>query len=324
MSFKSPLWKTAIKLCSIKQWSLKLRSQKLWQTEHIIIILCVMCSVLPCSCKKEFVPQEQTPQQFINLHNQMNKNLPPVIYTPQIEQELPKHARVWAGTVSHHEIAHQQIDFWFSNLASKRKVETFFIISPSHYGLSSQKWSLADYAWQTENGTVFTDSKIEQILAQTLEVSYDPQVFPVEHGINVLIPYIARYFPNATVCAVAVYGEPPLNQKDAGQLVNALSPFFTGRNKNKNFLLISTDFSHHDNIENTLSKDIISREFFTEPTNSSWIFCGCDNRPGIYVLAQLMDKKTRSSLLYCTNSFELTGLNKDDLTSYFFSYFYQK
>lgn len=83
-----------------------------------------------------------------------------------------------------------------------------------------------------------TERKTEAALAKALGVSYDAHVFPLEHGITTLIPYIARYFPNARVAAVAVNGEPPVNQSDAEKLTSALAPYFTRRNRKYNFLKV--------------------------------------------------------------------------------------
>ena len=248
--------------------------------------------------------------------------IPPIIYEPELEALPPEKAQVWCGTVSHHLLADRQIDRWFSEIADRRKVETFFIICPSHYGLSTGEWSLADCTWQTKEGLVYSNDKIESQLAQALGVGYDRAVFPDEHGVNTLIPYIRHYFPKAKVCVIAVHGEPPLNQKNAQKLADALAPYFTEVGKKKNFLLISTDFAHHGDAAGTEFKDNRSRLFFNNPNDSTWIFCGCDNRPGVYVISRFLTPETKNAVLFHTNSYELSGLDGNDITSYFFSLFY--
>ena len=170
---------------------------------------------------------------------------------------------------------------------------------------------------------VYSNTEYEEAIAKSLGVNFDPQVFPTEHGVNSLIPFISQYFPNAKVCVIAVFGEPPLNQKNAQKLADALSPYFTEDEKEKNFLLISTDFAHHGDLEGTEYKDTRSREFFKAPSKSSWVFCGCDNRPGIYVLSRFLSPDTKNAVLFHTNSFELSGQDGNDITSYFFSLFYE-
>lgn len=276
-------------------------------------------------CQKQDFTRQAGPSdsaQIIKTWDTLGEEIPPVISSPELEALPPAKAQVWSGTVSHHLLADRQIDRWFSEIAARRKVETFFIICPSHYGLSSQEWSLDNCRWETKNGIVYTDETIESQLAQALGVGYDSQVFPGEHGVNALIPYISRYFPKAKVCVIAVHGEPPLNQKNAQLLADALAPYFTEASRKKNFLLISTDFAHHGDYEGTEFKDNRSRQFFNNPTDSSWVFCGCDNRPGIYVISRFLTPETKNSVLFHTNSYELSGLDGNDITSYFFSLFY--
>lgn len=260
--------------------------------------------------------------QLIKTWDTLEEAVPPVIYEPPLEALPPAKAKLWAGTVSHHLLADKQIDNWFSEIAKCRKVETFFIICPSHYGLSAQEWSLDNCRWETKNGIVYTDEKKEREIATALGVTYEPQVFPDEHGVNTLIPYISRYFPKAKVCVIAVHGEPPLNQKNAQFLADSLASYFSEAGRKRNFLLISTDFAHHGDLEGTEFKDTRSREFFKNPSDSTWIFCGCDNRPGIYVISRFLTPDTKNAVLYHTNSFELSGLDGNDITSYFFSLFY--
>ena len=249
---------------------------------------------------------------------------PAQITMPPLEAVPPQSAVPWAGTVSHHLLAGAVIEAWFAQLAERNPgIRTFFLLSPSHYGLSTQTWSLAECVWDCGGKTVCTDSAAERVLAERLGVPYDEQVFPNEHGINTLIPYIAQYFPQAQVCPIAVHGEPPLDQAQAQRLADALAPYFDSAGKRQNFLLISTDFAHHGDLAGTEFKDARSRRFFAQPSRDTWIFCGCDNRPGVYTLSRFVQDGTHAAVLYHTNSYALSGgMDADDITSYFFSFLY--
>ncbi len=255
----------------------------------------------------------------------------PSVATVNECQALPKDAFPLAGTVSHHLLAGRYIDGWFKALAKARKVKTFFIISPSHYGLSTQEWSLCECNWDAgEYGLVHTDAKTERELCKSLGVEYDKNAFRIEHGFSTLMPYIAKYFPGAKVCAMAVEGEPPLRQAQAQKLTDALLPYFTREKCRENFLIISSDFSHHGNAEETKKKDGYSSKFFESPSAKGWFFCVCDNRQGMYALSNIFCKEAgensggqkKCSVLYHTNSFELSGEGGDDITSYFFTFLY--
>lgn len=240
----------------------------------------------------------------------------------QRERDLPASAKPWAGTVSHHLLTYAQIDDWFRTLAERRDVSRFYVLSPSHWGLSTQAYSLTDGSWRVKGGLVESDRARVASLAKRLGVEAEPRVFDGEHGVSTLIPFIAKYFPRAKVIAIAYRGEPPVDQPKVSRLYEALEPAFEGDGKNENFLIISTDFSHHGDLAQTASKDARSRKFFDAPS-SSWIMAGCDNRPGIYVLSRLLGAKSEGAVLYHCNSFDLTGVDDGDTTSYFFSYFWQ-
>ncbi len=303
----------------------------------VLLTLCILCS---CSGRQNIKTENKhvnhatPPLSPAAGQSSSSKNYPcwdilgeqiPNNTFPQQTEELPpENAFVWGGTVSHHLLAGNEIERWFYKIAQRRKkIDTFFIICPSHFGLSVQKWSLDNCTWQTKYGTVFTNEKIERQISECLGVPYDPQVFQNEHGVSTLIPFIKKYYPNAKICTIAVQGEPPLNQADAQKLSQAISPYFTKHKRKNNFLLISTDFSHHGNLERTEQTDKITREFFKNPNQSSWITCGCDNRPGMYVLAKQCSPKTKACILYHTNSYELSGHGENDITSYFFTLFYK-
>lgn len=239
-----------------------------------------------------------------------------------LEALPPEGERPWAGTVSHHLLAAAQIDRWFSELAARRRVEVFYVLSPSHYGLSTQVYSLTDGSWRVPGGLVRSDGAAARALAARLGVGLEPRVFDPEHGVSTLVPYIARYFPGARIVAIAYRGAPPLDQPMAERLCRALEPAFSRAGRERNFLLVSTDFSHHGDPSQTAARDARSRAFFDSPSLSTWIFAGCDNRPGIYVLARLLGPGPRASVLCHSDSFALSGRGGDDITSYFFSYFW--
>ena len=230
--------------------------------------------------------------------------------------------RPWGGIVSHHQLVGEHIDEFFAHIKAERDVETFFIICPSHYGLSVQDWSVADCSWRIgQDAYVHTDMDKARAVTESLNVPFDPQVFPIEHGASTLMPYIKKYFPAAKVVVVAVRGEPPLNTLYNQKLADSILPFLSPEDRDKNFLLISSDFSHHGNVEKTREKDERSEIFLREADPKKWVFCSCDNRPGMYMLSRLMTERTESKILCHTNSYEFSGEGEDDITSYFFVLF---
>ncbi|QQO11330.1 AmmeMemoRadiSam system protein B [Breznakiella homolactica] len=271
------------------------------------------------SCEKK---QETAEPVFFHTWESLG-DLPGKTASAPVLHRPPQDAVPWAGTVSHHILADRLIDAWFRELAARRTVSVFFILSPSHWGLSTERFSLTAGSWRTGSGDVRSNGTIVRDVSRKLDVSGDDRVFAYEHGVSTLMPYIARYFPEAEAVCIAYTGDAPLNQPMAEKLTAALSPYFSEKSKDDFFLLISTDFSHHGGRETTAANDAKTEHFFAEPSARSWYAVVCDNVPGIYVLARLLPPRTRSCILYHTDSYRLSGEQEDDITSYFFSYFWE-
>ena len=244
---------------------------------------------------------------------------------------VPRDFLPWAGIVSHHILAHDYIDAWFFHLSQMRDIKRFFIISPDHYGVSLQPFSLTIGSWDSRisgnaSGSIgFVESDRDKVneIAGLLEVSLDPNVFFMEHGISALMPYIKKYFPEAKVIAIAVSAESEVNTRTGGMLTDVLEKEFDIKGKLENFLLISSDFSHKGGVEETALNDYKSMQYLKNINNAFWNMVICDNRMGIYVLDRMGKKNSESVILYHTSSYDISGYD-EDITSYFFVYFADK
>jgi hypothetical protein len=133
------------------------------------------------------------------------------------------------------------------------------------------------------------------------------------------MPWIHRYFPEAKVVAVIYPGEPPVDMPKAEKLRDAVLSQFE-KDRDQDFLLVSTDFSHHGTEAQTVEKDRRSIEFWKNPGPASWILAGCDNRPGIFVLSSALGPQSRPTVFWHTDSFRLSHQDPTDITSYFFTW----
>ncbi len=244
--------------------------------------------------------------------------------TPDIpvEQHLAENDMPFAGIVSHHLLAYKFIDEWFFELAEHNpKIKTFIVLSPSHWNLSRADFSMTSGAWNCEGSLLETDEKTQKILLEKLDGKIEDDVFLYEHGVSAIAPFIARYFPKSKIVAIAYDSESPVNTKIAKRLSAALESFVA---KKDFFILISSDFSHHHNLERTRQNDNVSRKFFAAPNRTTWQFALCDNPFAMYALTHAMNKKFQAIIQRNTNSFEISGQDEDDITSYFFCYFVKK
>ncbi len=243
-----------------------------------------------------------------------------------LETALPENAKPWGGTVSHHLLTDALINEWFSVLAAARSdIALFYILSPSHWGLSLYDWALTNGCWDTALGHVASSAEHSAQLSQLLGVPYDNGVFVYEHGVSTLIPYIKQYFPKAQVAVIAYNGEPPVNMQKAEKLVKTITEVFSKNPDEKAFLLISSDFSHQVNYVVTAQRERKTRRFFETRNPDTWVYAVCDNRPAMYVLSRLFTEKTMCTIQRSTNAYELTPkTDPNDITGYFFTYFWEK
>jgi len=274
-----------------------------------LVILSFLINIT--GCKKDSVPVFS--QAYFEFNEAFN--------VPE-QQDVNIEGFPAAGILSHHLLSAVLIDSWFRKLSELRDIEVFFILSPAHYDTSVETFSLTYGDWQVENGIIHSNKKIVADLLDSFNVKPEPYAFYNEHGVLSFIWFIKKYFPKAEIVAITCRGEPPVNTNMAEKLKDTLLPYFDNKNRNRNFLLISSDFAHHNDLENTLFKDNRTEKFLENPCMDTWIFAGCDNRPGIYVLAGLAEnlKNPRMHIMYHSNSWEISGQGEDDITSYFFTF----
>jgi AmmeMemoRadiSam system protein B len=135
------------------------------------------------------------------------------------------------------------------------------------------------------------------------------------------MPYIKKYFSDTKVVVIAYESEGPVNIPISRRLAQTLESEFDEKGKGENFLLISSDFSHHAGLEETDRRDNYSEQYLRSAENASWNRVNCDNRPAMYIIDNLGKNNLESFILYHTNSWKITNQWDDDVTSYFFVYF---
>jgi len=287
-----------------------------------IIWIFFVIVLLIFSCNKSVKEPETRTQRVFHTWNSLNE----MEYRESVSHLILKEIISkqdffpWVGIVSHHILAHDYIDAWFSFLARMRYVDTFFILSPDHYNVSLVPYSLTTGSWDSGFGMVESDFDRVLEIAKTLDVDLDHGAFIIEHGISSLMPYIKKYFPRAKTVSVIISGESQVNTYTMEFLSDALKKYFNKEGKQNNFLIVSSDFSHGGNPEETYKNDLQSEKYLNDSVNVSWNTVICDNRSGIYILDNLGKSNLISHILSHTNSFEISGVD-EDITSYFFVYF---
>lgn len=145
--------------------------------------------------------------------------------------------RVTGLTVPHHLLAIDLLTEAFSRLRGQA-YHRVVILCPDHFTRSQSPFAVAGRDFDTCFGPLAVDATaVERLLSCPL-VATSP-LFSQEHGIHALTPFLARYFPQAGLVAVAIRKTVTPEQLDT--LAAALTPLLD----DKTLLIQSTDFSHY-------------------------------------------------------------------------------
>jgi AmmeMemoRadiSam system protein B len=140
-------------------------------------------------------------------------------------------------TVPHHLLAADLIADAFEGLKHQR-YRRVILLSPDHFSRSATPFAVTLRDFQTVFGPVRTDTEaVSRLLGDPL-VSVS-QLFSHEHGVQALLPFVARHFPEARLVAVAIH--PRARREEWDSLARSLAPLLTP----DSLVLQSTDFSHY-------------------------------------------------------------------------------
>lgn len=227
---------------------------------------------------------------------------------------------VWAGIVSHHLLAAPFIHDWFAGLAAAREVERFVVLAPRHFRQGRGEVVTTRRPWNAGDAFVHAHDELIDRLIAGLTVIEDDSSFYREHGVGTLVPFIAEYFPGATIVPLLIDPTRPWNAEVIAGLAADLATVL--EEDPGTFLLVSADFSHHRDPQETARVDDTSAAILTDMDPAAMRRAYSDNTRGLGVLASLAARRgdpvvdIRSN----TDSWLLWRRDGADTTSYFFVY----
>ncbi len=152
-----------------------------------------------------------------------------------LAQPLPQ--EITGLTVPHHLLAADLMAAAFARVQG-HNYRRIVILSPDHFHRSRSPFAVTCRDFDTTLGRVATDrAAVRQLLNNPL-VS-ESSLFSHEHGVQVLLPFIAHYCPSALIVPIAVRNSS--QPADWDSLARTLAPLLTP----ETLLVQSTDFSHY-------------------------------------------------------------------------------
>jgi AmmeMemoRadiSam system protein B len=236
-----------------------------------------------------------------------------IVATSTYSQRYPY--TVAGGIVSHHLLANIDISRFFAEFTDQA-VCRVVIVGPNHYFPGGQPVTSTYQDYETPFGVVKTDAPFVQRLVGNGLITIDEGIIEEEHSISSLVPYVAAYFPQATVVPLI------LNQQFD---VSALAALADGINENSNdctIVVASVDFSHHLYSNMSALHDRRTVVALTQFDYVSFPKLEVDSRSSLAVVLQFFAKRGAEQLALeqqsSANIFD--QYDSEDVTSYVFAH----
>ncbi len=139
-------------------------------------------------------------------------------------------------------------------ISSMKDIDTFVILGPNHTGLGPVFSVSGADAWLTPLGAVEVDGGVREAILDVKGMEKDDTAHLYEHSIEVQLPIIQVFFPEAKVVPITVKGGVDVDfYVGVGKALSNL--FFSLSKDQKVAWLVSSDMNHYEDHYTTLEKD---------------------------------------------------------------------
>lgn len=218
------------------------------------------------------------------------------------------------GVVPHHNLAEVKIDEFWKKVSETAEPKTIFLVGPDHFNLAKAPTVL------TKSQNIFPGyTKLEQetlTKMSSVGVVEDDSVFTKEHSIQIHIPYVYRYFPEASVVPILFRSDATI--EEVIELAKNLRPFLS----QETIVIASVDFSHYLSIEEARERDEVSMQALKTFDYDTLSHFGPDNADSDQSLIFMLEMVCPShdctwEQLFHGNSTDFDPANPFETTSYF-------
>lgn len=146
--------------------------------------------------------------------------------------------RIAGGIVSHHLLANLDIARFFAEFTDQA-VCRVVLVGPNHYFPHGPRVVSTVRDYDTPFGVVQTDQAFVEALVSSQLAVVDAKTIEEEHSISSLVPYVAAYFPGATVVPLI------MNRAYDEMALETLAAAISRQSDDCTIVVASVDFSHH-------------------------------------------------------------------------------
>lgn len=224
-----------------------------------------------------------------------------------------------AGIISHHFLAKQLIADFYNKVGSD-KVSIVFLVSPDHYNNYFKPDSIAYTSylnWDTPFGVLQTDNNSIKNLLSNKNIEINDSAMGLEHGIYVEAPFIKKFFPNAKIVPLVLKNNLPYEKfLSLGNAIKKIS-------NNNSILIVSSDFTHDASADQASANDKKSIDVLKNLSADKVDQVTNDCKQCIATLSGFLGDNNQNNfyLINNENSFDISGQDKNSVTSYVSGYY---
>lgn len=230
--------------------------------------------------------------------------------------------RILAATTSHHFLARDLIAQTFFGI-DPSGIKTVIIVSPDHFKQITQPNIFAqttNNAWHTPFGEIDADESFISEISKENGLLNNIDLFRSEHGIYTLVPFAKEALPEASVVPLVLR-----QSTDYQYFYNLGEKVSKMVNLNETVLVVSSDFTHYTSIQKARSNDQKSISLLPgkkiEDVESITNDC---KQCTAFLFGYLKSTDTDFKLVFNKNSYDISGQDPENVTSYVGAYFIAK
>jgi len=159
--------------------------------------------------------------------------------------------RIRGAVIPHHYVGAEYVAEVFALLAPQQP-KTVILLGPNHDEVGPYPVLTSEAAWATPFGTVQPDDAARAAFVAA-GAAYDEHALSADHAVAGLIPFVAKYLPNARVVPLLIKRHP--DQASADALATALAAAAGDADA---VIIGSIDFSHYLTVADADKRDALT------------------------------------------------------------------
>lgn len=226
---------------------------------------------------------------------------------------LPPEKQTQIIVLPHHDLLLEKFPSFYANIIRHQPVKKIIFLSPNHFQPESTVIEITDADLFVSDEASITVDRAKNF---DTPLVVDNEAFSKEHGVLLHLPFIKKYFPDATILPLLLTRN--LSKNDVESLVLDIQ----SRMDENTLLIISNDFSHYLPFAEAEKKDQGTLSLIKEQNAEQILRLSDDyvDCPAcIYVAVQLQATQMKEpEILFHGNSAQYLTLSADQQTTSYF------